>query len=407
MRLYKPKFKNKKGEVKEVKKWWVELRDHNGVRRRFAGREDKAATEEIGRNVQRLVSFRSADLPPDAQLVKWLDRISIEVRSKIVELGLMDENRLATTKSVLEHLKDYEEAGVLHGEENYIQQTLSMLRKIIEGCKFSFWSDVRASDIESYFAGRRKQGGRRKKDGCHKKALSKKTVGYYVKAFRQFCTWMQEEKRINKIPVIRCERAPKNYGRAFELDDFQKLLEVALSGPEREGLSGYVRYVCYIFAVETGLRRGELRSLTPASFDFKDNTVFVSGDHTKNGEDAVQEFSVKTAGLLKEFIANKMPGVQLFPVPNRSSIMIKADCQAAGVEVVDNTGRSLNFHSLRHTCGSFLAASNAHPKVIQEVMRHKDINLTMSRYTHILRGQRRSAIESMSNFTKRRATGTE
>lgn len=395
MRLFKPKFKNKDGQTKEVRKWWLEVKDHNGVIRRFAGLTDRAATEEIGRNIQRLISFRSADLPPDAQLVNWLERISVKVRSKIVELGLMEESRLAANKSLLEHLEDFEKASVLHGEEKYIRQTLSMLRKIIEGCKFSFWSDIKASDIEIYFAGRRKKG------------LSKRTVGYYAKAFRQFCTWMLEEKRIKEVPVIHCERPPKNYGRAYELDDFQKLLEAALSGPEREGLTGYVRYVCYVIAVETGLRRGELRSLTPASFDFKNNVVFVSGEHTKNGEDAVQEFSAKTAGLLKEFIANKMPGVQLFPVPNRSSIMIKADCQAAGVEVVDNTGQSLNFHSLRHTCGSFLAASNVHPKIIQEVMRHKDINLTMSRYTHILRGQRRSAIESMSNFTKRRATGTE
>lgn len=405
MRLFKPKFKNKKGQQKEVKKWWIELRDHNGINRRFAGLTDKAATEEIGRNIQRLISFRSAYLPPDAQLVCWLENISVKVRSKIVEFGLLDESGLAATKSLEEHLVDFEESLILHGKEKHIRGTLSVLRKIVEGCKFRFWSDVRVSDIEIYLAERRKQDLSKK--GLPKKGLSKKTVGYYAKAFRQFSKWMLKEKRITEAPVIHYERAPKNYGRAFELDEFQKLLEVTLSGPERDGLTGYVRYVCYVIAVETGLRRGELRSLTPASFDFKGNTVFVSGEHTKNGEPAVQEFSLKTAGLLKEFIANKMPGVQLFPVPDRSSIMIKADCQAAGVKVIDHTGRSLNFHSLRHTCGSFLAASNAHPKVIQEVMRHKDINLTMLRYTHILRGQRRSAIESMSNFTKRRATGTE
>lgn len=395
MRLFKPKFKNKDGQIRELKKWWIEVKDHNGVIRRFAGLTDKDATEEIGRNIQRLISFRSANLPPDPQLVCWLERISVKVRSKIVELGLMDASRLAATKSLEEHIEDFEKSLVLHGKEKHIQQTLSMLRKIIEGCKFRFWSDIKASDIEVYFAERRKQG------------LSKRTVGYYAKAFRQFSKWMLKEKRITEVPVIHYERPPRNYGRAFELDEFQELLKAALSGPVREGLTGNVRHVCYVFACETGLRRGELRSLTSASFDFKNNTVFVSGEHTKNGEDAVQEFSTKTARLLKEFIANKMLGVQLFPVPNRSSIMIKADCRAAGIEVVDNTGRSLNFHSLRHTCGSFLAASNVHPKIIQEVMRHKDINLTMSRYTHILRGQRRSAIESMSNFTKRRATGTE
>lgn len=394
MRLFKPKFKTRNGETKEVRKWWVGLRDQNGINRRIAGFVDKTATEETGRNIQRLISFRSANLPPDEHLVRWLERIPAKLRDRLTKIGLLDESRLAATKSLEEHLVDFEESLVLHGKEKHIQQTLSMLRKIIEGCKFSFWSDVKASAIEVYLAGRRKQG------------LSKRTVEYYAKAFRQFGKWLLKEKRINEAPVIHYDRAPKNYGRAFELDDFQKLLDAAFSGPVHEGLCGRVRYVCYVFACETGLRRGELRSLTPSSFNFKNNTVFVSGEHTKNGEDALQEFSAKTAGLLKEFIANKMPGVQLFPVPNRSSIMIQADCRAAGIEVIDNTGRSLNFHSLRHTCGSFLAAANVHPKIIQEILRHKDINLTMSRYTHILKGQRRSAIESMSSFTKRRATGT-
>jgi len=395
MRTYKPKYRDKKGKWKEVKKYWVEVKIHNETTKRFAGCTDEEATKEIGRNIERLASFKVANLPPDAQLVRWLEQIPTKLRNRLVEVGLLDASRFAATKPLLEHVADFVQSLDLCSKGKHAQQTASKLRKIIEACKFRFWSDVKASEIEAYLADRRKQG------------LSKQTVAYYAKAFRQFSKWMLKEKRITEVPVIHYERPPRNYGRAFELDEFQELLEAALSGPVREGLTGHVRHVCYVFACETGLRRGELRSLTSASFDFKNNTVFVSGEHTKNGEDAVQEFSTKTARLLKEFIANKMLGVQLFPVPNRSSIMIKADCRAAGIEVVDNTGRSLNFHSLRHTCGSFLAASNVHPKIIQEVMRHKDINLTMSRYTHILRGQRRSAIESMSNFTKRRATGTE
>ncbi len=38
------------------------------------------------------------------------------------------------------------------------------------------------------------------------------------------------------------------------------------------------------------------------------------------------------------------------------------------------------FHSLRHSFGTMLAASGVHPKTAQQLMRHSDINLTMSRY---------------------------
>ena len=47
-----------------------------------------------------------------------------------------------------------------------------------------------------------------------------------------------------------------------------------------------------------------------------------------------------------------------------------------------------------------LAVAGVHPKTAQQLMRHSDINLTMSRYTHVLRGQERSAIESLPDLDK-------
>jgi integrase len=52
------------------------------------------------------------------------------------------------------------------------------------------------------------------------------------------------------------------------------------------------------------------------------------------------------------------------------------------------------------TCGTFLADKGVHPKVIQEIMRHKDINLTMGRYTHTLKGQCAKAVNSLTDLTK-------
>lgn len=61
---------------------------------------------------------------------------------------------------------------------------------------------------------------------------------------------------------------------------------------------------------------------------------------------------------------------------------------------------------------ALLAASGVHPKLARDLMRHSDINLTMSRYTHTLRGQQVQAIESLPDFSRpdkdaQRATGTD
>jgi hypothetical protein len=91
---------------------------------------------------------------------------------------------------------------------------------------------------------------------------------------------------------------------------------------------------------------------------------------------------------------------------------VKADLADAGIPYVDDAGRYADFHSLRHTTGSLLAASGVHPKVAQSIMRHSDINLTMSRYSHVLRGQESEAIAGLPDFSlpssqNQRATGTD
>ena len=81
------------------------------------------------------------------------------------------------------------------------------------------------------------------------------------------------------------------------------------------------------------------------------------------------------------------------------------------ISYTDDAGRYRDFHALRHTTGSWLAAMGVHPKTIQTIMRHGDINLTMSRYTHTLRGQEAEAVAklpslSLSGPDVQKATGT-
>lgn len=50
--------------------------------------------------------------------------------------------------------------------------------------------------------------------------------------------------------------------------------------------------------------------------------------------------------------------------PNRDRMIkaFKADLAGAGIDYEDASGRVIDFHALRHTTGSLLAASGVHPK---------------------------------------------
>ena len=96
---------------------------------------------------------------------------------------------------------------------------------------------------------------------------------------------------------------------------------------------------------------------------------------------------------------------------DKTADMLKADLADANIPYVVD-GLYFDFHALRHQTGTLLAASGVHPKIAQSIMRHGDINLTMSRYTHTLTGQEAKAVEAMPDLSlpssgKQAATGTE
>lgn len=75
-----------------------------------------------------------------------------------------------------------------------------------------------------------------------------------------------------------------------------------------------------------------------------------------------------------------------------------------------DAGEQLDFHALRHTCGAWLAIRGVQPKVIQSVMRHSTITLTLDTYGHLVEGAEAAAISQTAGLLAvpelLRATGT-
>ena len=65
---------------------------------------------------------------------------------------------------------------------------------------------------------------------------------------------------------------------------------------------------------------------------------------------------------------------------------------------VNHDGKRLDFHALRHTCGAWFCLDGENPKVVQTVMRHSTITLTMDTYDHLLQDSHSNAIASMGKM---------
>jgi len=203
-------------------------------------------------------------------------------------------------------------------------------------------------------------------------------------------------------------------------------------------MTGLERALTYRTAIQTGLRAAELRSLTRGRLylNAKRPYVLCAAGSTKNRKQAQQFIDDTLAAELKTHVAAKSPQAPVFSLPYGSNLarMLRDDVAAARkawlqepeldadkrlqreqsdfLAVENHDGQRLDFHSLRHTCGAWLAQAGAHAKTVQAIMRHSTITLTMDTYGHLFPGSEADAVVKMSDMLAGppealRATGTD
>jgi len=403
MRLYKPKYHGKHGEVCTVSKWCVEFYDHNRRLRRISAFADRKASEELGRNIDRLVACRISGVELDPALSRWVENLPEHYRNKLAAMSLLDARHAAVSKPLEAHLKDYRASLDSSGRVgDYVSTTVSRVRTIIKACRFNCWSDISPDKVHRFLAELRDNG----------KGASIETSNQYLRALKQFANWMVRNGRGAQSPVayIKCLNSDLDRRRtrkALTPDECRRLIQATVRGPIRFSMSGPERALLYRVALETGLRASELRSLTKSSFDFDHNppVVTVRAVDSKHKREDVLPLRPGLASELRIHLAMKQPMNRVFNAPLspkscwRTCSMLKADLEAAGIPYMDASGRATDFHSLRHTFITNLAISGVHPKIAQTLARHSSIELTMNRYTHVAIGSLVSALSQLPDIT--------
>ncbi len=403
---------------KKSKCWYVEYKTAEGICKRIKGYQDKQATKQLVARLER-----------DAELAQE---------------GIVDRFKEHSKQPLLQHLEDFE-SSLASGESSrkHAEQQRKRVQRVFAKSGFSFFSDISASRLQRTISTLKKEV--RKKDDKGKvrlveakEIIADKTKNYHLQACKQFCLWAIDDQRVGDNPIAHLKpvKAASQKRLALSADEISFLLQATESAQKSYKIEGRNRALLYRFAVETGFRASEIRALIVKDFDLVNRLVRLSGKYTKNNKDAVLPLKPETCDFLKESFKTKTPKTEAFAMPHPCSVvrMFRKDLdharkiwlnQAANNPAelkqrqdsdflrVERDGVKLDFHSLRHTFGTLLAASGIHPKTAQQLMRHSNINLTMSRYTHILSGQEASAIESLPDFSKsdnsnsQKATGTD
>ena len=312
----------------------MEFQDHTERTRprRLSAFTDHAASDELGRKIARLVAFRAVGETPDLELAQWLEKTPKRIREKLGEWGLIDLHRVTGAKPLPDHIEDFKQSLLARGRtEKHANLLKGRMERIIQGCGFTFWSDINGNKVERYLAGLRE-------DTESSRGISAQTFNFYCQAIKQFARWMVQESRAIQSPVEHLKglnvQADRRYvRRAFEVNEMVWLLQVTEAEPDRFGMTGSERAMLYRLTVETAARAGEARSMRRSSFDLDDDppVVALMAADTKNGRAAVLELRPETAMALKPFLAHKAPAAPAFNVPPSydTAAMIQGDMATA------------------------------------------------------------------------------
>jgi integrase len=226
-----------------------------------------------------------------------------------------------------------------------------------------------------------------------------RTANNYLIAMKSFIAWCVREGRAPADPIKHLSKLnsyedPKLERRILSAGELAHLVATAAASETTwRRMSGRDRAMIYAMAAGTGLRAKELGSLTLASIDLDGQppTATIEAAYSKRRRRDEQPLPAWLVDRLRTWLAatrqTSPVTAKLFPGgwPKRAAEMLREDLEAAEIPYLDADGRVFDFHALRHQYISSLAAAGVHPKIAQTLARHSTIDLTMNRYTHLLR----------------------
>jgi len=215
--------------------------------------------------------------------------------------------------------------------------------------------------------------------------LSNATINRYKAAISVVFSYACREYDLPDNPVHHIPPLPENNARVRYLsDDERKRLFWSIRQSSWNKL-----YLITLLAITTGARKGELTSLKWSDIDFDRQIAYIST--TKNGEPKVLPLTGSAIAELQRF--NKQDNSLVFDSevkPGRAYCFTKPWKKALKeAEITDFT-----FHSLRHTCASYLAMNGASLLEIADVLGHKQIQMT-KRYSHLCVDHKAKLINSV------------
>jgi integrase len=353
----------------------------------------------------------------DAEQGLWRDRVGYTDKDAALSLGQRLEREAADRaegisnpfdeqrkRAIGEHLADFISKTRSAGRDDaYVNQLETRIKRVIYGTGAKRLHELDPVRIDRFLDGLRHR----------ERPLSGRTRNEYVTSTKSFTKWAVEAGRIVADPLVGLKRRERRSvkhthpRRALKPTEITKLLDAAQRRPRREllmirtgpnkgelladvskealakaGETGRQRRLAYMLAVWTGLRRSEIAALCwgDIELDTAVARIHLRAETTKSRRaDSVvihPQLAEELRAVRPERASSKTPVVNHVP----SIRVMDADLKLAGIDRGDGTSGIVDFHALRKTLGTMMAAAGMSQRARQAHMRHTDPRLTESTY---------------------------
>ena len=214
------------------------------------------------------------------------------------------------------------------------------------------------------------------------------------KALKQAVRWSLVPR--NVADSVDPPKAPKR--EIKPLDEGQvKMLLKAVEGEKLEAL--------YVLAVTTGMRVGELLGIRWKDMDLQAGTLQVKrtvfNGHIEAPKTLKGRRSIKlTQTAIRALQEHQKVGEWVFCTKVGTPLSVHNLHNRSWKPLLKKTGLPLDtrFHDLRHTCATLLLSKGVHPKIVQEMLGHSSITITLDTYSHVLPNMQEKAAEAMEDI---------
>lgn len=190
------------------------------------------------------------------------------------------------------------------------------------------------------------------------------------------------------VPKIRMPKFNNSRIRFLTPSEAKKLLEtLQILSPIWHDIS--------LFALNTGLRRGEILSITPAQINL--NSMHCHILDSKTGTGRAVPLNRTALNIVKKYIASSQnPSKPIFndnqePI-NPYAKYFREAVKNCGLNAgITDRRNQVCFHTLRHTFASWLVQSGVSLQVVSELMGHSSLKMTL-RYAHLAPDEKRDAV---------------